>query len=761
MASVSERVGMIEYLDQVIVSTIQDACRHTLGVYQVDAIKRTPDRILKRLASMPHTTAAVMAFKRGCRAAAPALSASNPDIPLHEEVKLHFQQVFAPPSIASPDQAAYFPAHSAYFDSRHKLSADTLDMFGVGDYNLSHIMTAEAVERFLNRYNPTKACGMDSIHTLILRPLVAYSLLRFHLAYLFSMCALTGITPTRWNESLIYPLGKKADAKHITECRPIALTPMFRRAFESILLDYVHTNPACEQIRKFHPTQAGFRRGHSTMLHAAMSHDLSFSKPKPNRVFIDFKQAYDRVPIQLLVGKLAQRECPPAIVSLLISLFTRGGIRVAVNGDTTDRIPIFRGVFQGSLMSPFLFLVFIDDLAKQLSLSSTPAYPRCLLFADDLEIIEHNNTILQSLCDLTTEWAHANGMAVGLSKCGYLGRPPDTPLLLDGEEIPSVEEYQYLGFPHTRRGIDVSKYIDAIIAKARRLLNWCMHRGKGWPYWIRMCIYRAFIRPILDYGGQLWPHVPHLLEPKMASLEAFQHEAFKWIIPSAPHPAAAGAILAFPPLRSRFLGMSATFLDHVQAMRRDHPIRAFVDTLPHPIQWDRNLLTPRLSRSNLRNRLNREAETEALEYHTVLRRWYCQEAVNRHKAGCYITSASRCKAYGPDKVIFWPSPLVDIAMAWRVGSFGFRSQCPRGGHRFNRACISRCDIIPQHPLRRDATPRHAPTHYSIVDHWLNQGRQAQFGSIIEAVAVRIADNITLNRLHPAPDNITALFPHRL
>jgi hypothetical protein len=72
-------------------------------------------------------------------------------------------------------------------------------------------------------------------------------------------------------------------------------------------------------------------------------------------------------------------------------------------------------------------------------------------------------------------------MAVGLSKCGYLGRPPDTLLLLDGEEILIVEEYRYLGFPHTRRGIDVSKYIDAIIAKAHRLLNWCMYRGKVGP----------------------------------------------------------------------------------------------------------------------------------------------------------------------------------------------------------------------------------------------------------------------------------------
>jgi hypothetical protein len=48
-----------------------------------------------------------------------------------------------------------------------------------------------------------------------------------------------------------------------------------------------------------------------------------------------------------------------------------------------------------------------------------------------------------------------------------------------------------------------------------------------------------------------------------------------------------------------------------------------------------------------------------------------------------------------------------------------------------------------------------------VDHWLNEGKQAQFSTLTEAVALRIADNVTLNRLNPAPDNINALFPYRL
>ncbi|OMJ22279.1 hypothetical protein AYI70_g2980 [Smittium culicis] len=47
---------------------------------------------------------------------------------------------------------------------------------------------------------------------------------------------------------------------------------MLRRVFESMLLDYLNNTP----LAKFHPLQAGFRSGYSTLTHIIISRDLFY-----------------------------------------------------------------------------------------------------------------------------------------------------------------------------------------------------------------------------------------------------------------------------------------------------------------------------------------------------------------------------------------------------------------------------------------------------------------------------------------------------
>jgi hypothetical protein len=120
------------------------------------------------------------------------------------------------------------------------------------------------------------------------------------------------------------------------------------------------------------------------------------------------KKANDRVPLELLVQKMKERDTPAGVMSLVISLFSRTAMRVAVNGELTERIETYRGLFQGSLLSPFLFLVFIDDLAETLSNESTEKWPNNLLFPDDLELIAPDFGTAQHLCDLVSIWSLEN-----------------------------------------------------------------------------------------------------------------------------------------------------------------------------------------------------------------------------------------------------------------------------------------------------------------------------------------------------------------
>ncbi len=80
-------------------------------------------------------------------------------------------------------------------------------------------------------------------------------------------------------------------------------------------------------------------------------------------------------------------------------------MRVAVNGELTEQIETYRGLFQGSILSPFLFLVFIDDLTETISNASTDEWPNNLLFADDLELIAPDLRTARHVCYLVSIWS--------------------------------------------------------------------------------------------------------------------------------------------------------------------------------------------------------------------------------------------------------------------------------------------------------------------------------------------------------------------
>ncbi|RKO96957.1 hypothetical protein CXG81DRAFT_3338, partial [Caulochytrium protostelioides] len=77
------------------------------------------------------------------------------------------------------------------------------------------------------------------------------------------------------------------------------------------------------------------------------------------------------------------------------------------------------------------------------------------MFADDVVLLAESRLDLQQACDHFTEWVVTNEMAVGISKCGVMtvgatSTPMDVPpLLLQGQVVPEVAIYKYLGIQIT------------------------------------------------------------------------------------------------------------------------------------------------------------------------------------------------------------------------------------------------------------------------------------------------------------------------
>ncbi len=129
--------------------------------------------------------------------------------------------------------------------------------------------------------------------------------------------------------------------------------------------------------------QYGFRKGRSTGdLLAFLTGSWSSSLNRFGETFavaLDISKAFDRVWHKTLLSKLPSYGFYPALSSFLSSFSSGRSIAAVVDGHCSTSKPINSGVPQGSVLSPTLFLLFMNYL---LSLTNCPIHS----YADDTSL---------------------------------------------------------------------------------------------------------------------------------------------------------------------------------------------------------------------------------------------------------------------------------------------------------------------------------------------------------------------------------------
>ncbi|HRP36352.1 MAG TPA: reverse transcriptase domain-containing protein [Candidatus Dojkabacteria bacterium] len=183
-------------------------------------------------------------------------------------------------------------------------------------------------------------------------------------------------------------------------------------------------------------------------------------------LFVDFANAYNTVAHTLLFQKLRTKNClDEEEIQYLEALYSRYRIRV---GNRVIRYN--RGVAQGSLLSPALFNIFIEDLVEEISREVGVRLEDVLLYADDLLVLCTSMNQLNKCIEIIERWAKVNGMELNKRKSGIIpftsrkahnipfmelrkfeskGKKPEGKRWevarkeLNG--VPIVEKYKYLG----------------------------------------------------------------------------------------------------------------------------------------------------------------------------------------------------------------------------------------------------------------------------------------------------------------------------
>ena len=165
---------------------------------------------------------------------------------------------------------------------------------------------------------------------------------------------------------------------------------MYCKILEKIIFKYVYNFVHEHEIVSTH--QSGFQPGDSTVnqllsiYHTIIS---NLDKGKELRfVFCDISKAFDRVWHKGLLYKMESYGFKGNVLNWFKSYLCDRQRRVVVNGFKSSMQSLSAGVPQGSVLGPFLFLLFINDITNQVS-------SNIRLFADDTSLFVVVDDILR------------------------------------------------------------------------------------------------------------------------------------------------------------------------------------------------------------------------------------------------------------------------------------------------------------------------------------------------------------------------------
>jgi len=133
--------------------------------------------------------------------------------------------------------------------------------------------------------------------------------------------------------------------------------------------------------------QHGFRPGYSCEIQVnTVCQDIADSLDngdKIDAILVDFSKAFDLVPHGRLLTKIANSGVDSMVVVWIREFLLGRTQRVRVRGQLSAEVRVTSGVPQGSVLGPFLFVDYVNDIWR--NMEST-----IRIFADDCVIYRKN-----------------------------------------------------------------------------------------------------------------------------------------------------------------------------------------------------------------------------------------------------------------------------------------------------------------------------------------------------------------------------------
>ena len=450
--------------------------------------------------------------------------------------KTYFEELLNSKNDMDPNFETYVTNYVTWHDNNCIYCVNDADNANNADpnYELNRTFTISEIDAAIDELVIGTAPGIDGISNRIL---IEARIVIVPLLYrLFNSVLEKSYFPEQWGRALIVPIHKTGSLNDPNNYRGISLLSCVGKLFTKLINKRLTKWAAdYDKISEF---QSGFTKGKSTIdnifvLQGMISKYLSRKGGRFYSVYVDFSKAFDTIPHLQLFYRLIREGLHGKVIKVLRNMYcklsscvevfnvcdSQSSTGSSISRSLTEAFSCGVGTRQGCMISPFLFIFYIDELIKHVNenkcrgiyVDENNSNVSMLLYADDLVIVGDRIGDIQRLLNNLSSYCLKWGLTVNMEKTRFMvfrngGIIRSTEkVYFNGIRIPTSPYYKYLGLLVSSRlsWTPAQKTLSLQAEKSMNLIR-KVNYDCNFSFLTSSELFDKCILPIITYGCEIW-----------------------------------------------------------------------------------------------------------------------------------------------------------------------------------------------------------------------------------------------------------------
>jgi hypothetical protein len=373
--------------------------------------------------------------------------------------------------------------------------------------------TVELVEKQLNKLPDKPNIDILGLDCKLLR--ATANIIAPSLTTIFNLSIKTGIVPQEWKLNKVTPAYKgKGDREDPGNYRPISVMSHTAKIMERIIGDqFIHY---LTKHKFLTPDQSAYLAGNSTQtsLHRLVDDILEDANEGDVTAacFLDISKCFDSICHDYLLQKLENYGIRQNL-NWFTSYLSNRMQQVYHNGTLSSPEVVLTGVPQGSVLGPFLFILFANDLGNYVQEGLVNCYSDDTVVYTTGKTADEAKSKLQRCLVGVEHWYTENKLKVNVTKSMTMlfgtkqrlnkNNNTQTKVFFGNQELEETQVYKYLGLLMDPT-LSWNAHCNSVVSRGVYKLHLMRRLRRFLPRDTLVQIYKTYMMPIVEYGATVW-----------------------------------------------------------------------------------------------------------------------------------------------------------------------------------------------------------------------------------------------------------------